>query len=364
MAIIKDKIRNTWYVQYRKTKMDGTKIATTKRGFKTKAEAKQWEQLELIGHTDTATITTFEDTLPHFLKEHKKLVSNSTYTETKRNLTTYALPTFKKRNLHSITAKDIRMWQNKMLTYNYTAKTYANYHTQLSAFFNHCMFYFDLKQNPCTVAGGFKLQDTSKNELRFWTLDEFEYFYNSITDLRRKVTFLVLYYSGLRPGELCCLNWSDLKSNYLIITKTTTRIDGKLKVGMYTKTRKNRKVTLPNFVIEQLLEYKKHCKTIFPKFNDNFYMFNDKENFLPPSSLRGWFNQDKPKDLKHIRMHDFRHSHVSYLAHIGVDIELVAKRLGHTDSTVTRKRYLHFYPQDEDKIIDIMEQQHLQRINM
>ena len=51
--------------------------------------------------------------------------------------------------------------------------------------------------------------------------------------------------------------------------------------------------------------------------------------------------------LPHIRIHDFRHSHASLLANEGINIQEVARRLGHSNVQTTIKTYMHLYPRDE-----------------
>ena len=43
MSVYKDATRNSWYVKIRYTDYYGKKKQTTKRGFKTKREASEWE---------------------------------------------------------------------------------------------------------------------------------------------------------------------------------------------------------------------------------------------------------------------------------------------------------------------------------
>ena len=58
--------------------------------------------------------------------------------------------------------------------------------------------------------------------------------------------------------------------------------------------------------------------------------------------------------LHHIRIHDFRHSHASLLANNGVNILEISRRLGHSNIEQTLNTYSHFYPQEEDKALSIL----------
>lgn len=53
-------------------------------------------------------------------------------------------------------------------------------------------------------------------------------------------------------------------------------------------------------------------------------------------------------DVKKIRVHDFRHSHVALLIHLKQDILSISKRLGHSDASITLNVYGHLY-NDKDR---------------
>ena len=46
-------------------------------------------------------------------------------------------------------------------------------------------------------------------------------------------------------------------------------------------------------------------------------------------------------------LHNLRHTHGSLLAKNGVPIEVVSKRLGHSDIRITTERYLHIYREQD-----------------
>lgn len=54
-------------------------------------------------------------------------------------------------------------------------------------------------------------------------------------------------------------------------------------------------------------------------------------------------------NIRKIKIHDFRHSHATFLLSNGVPITVISKRLGHSDISMTLNVYSHFIPQDEDK---------------
>ncbi|MBS6838036.1 MAG: tyrosine-type recombinase/integrase [Clostridiales bacterium] len=57
---------------------------------------------------------------------------------------------------------------------------------------------------------------------------------------------------------------------------------------------------------------------------------------------------------KNHKDHDFRHSHASLLENEGINIQEIARRLGHTDVNMTWYTYSHLYPKEEERAVDIL----------
>ena len=60
-----------------------------------------------------------------------------------------------------------------------------------------------------------KFQDPNerRKEMAYYTYDEFKEFISNEEDLRWKCVFEILYYCGLRNGELKGLTWKDIYFN-------------------------------------------------------------------------------------------------------------------------------------------------------
>ncbi|MCL2828866.1 MAG: tyrosine-type recombinase/integrase, partial [Oscillospiraceae bacterium] len=56
-----------------------------------------------------------------------------------------------------------------------------------------------------------------------------------------------------------------------------------------------------------------------------------------------------------LRIHDFRHSHASLLANEGINIQEIARRLGHSKIEITWNTYAHLYPREEERAIQVLD---------
>ncbi|MFZ4450932.1 site-specific integrase [Salibacterium aidingense] len=63
----------------------------------------------------------------------------------------------------------------------------------------------------------------------------------------------------------------------------------------------------------------------------------------------------KAAGVKKIRLHDFRHSHASYLINKNIMVSVIAQRLGHSDVATTLNTYSHLYPTTEKEAVLKME---------
>lgn len=63
------------------------------------------------------------------------------------------------------------------------------------------------------------------------------------------------------------------------------------------------------------------------------------------------------KSDKNLHPHIFRHTHASLLAEQGYNLDAISRRLGHSDSGITKKIYLHVTEKvkqrDEEKLKEI-----------
>ena len=70
--------------------------------------------------------------------------------------------------------------------------------------------------------------------------------------------------------------------------------------------------------------------------------FNRNGNHINPFSYNKYLRERSEKLIgRRITAHTLRHTHASMLLASGVNIETIARRLGHENSKVTREIYLH-----------------------
>ena len=164
--------------------------------------------------------------------------------------------------------------------------------------------------------------------------------------------FQVFYYSGFRCGEFLALTPADIdfKNNKISISKSLRRTGGKDIVTTPKTPKSVRTISMPEFVMDELKEYMK-----------SIYGLTDKDRIFPftKSYINGCIRRAcKATGIKRIRIHDLRHSHASYLVHLGCSPLLISERLGHEKVQTTLNTYSHLYPNKQQELVTIMENAH------
>ena len=130
----------------------------------------------------------------------------------------YISPYFKDKNMEEITPMHIRKWQNKILESKISKLYFQKIQKELSAIFNFTYKYYDLKENPVRKAG--IVNDSplfnSSSEKNIWNDKEFSIFINEIQNKEAKVIFYILFYTGMRIGEVLALNRNDIDYENLV----------------------------------------------------------------------------------------------------------------------------------------------------
>lgn len=339
-----------WSVQFPYTDYLGNKLRKHKRGFATKREAKQFMD-EFIRKQQADLDMSFST----FFEEYKSNVYADLRDSTKATKThmieLHILPYFKAKSISDISALDIKKWQNEIKKKGFSEAYLRSINAQLSAIFNHAVRFYHLSHNPCTEAG---IMGSSKSgNMAVWSQEEMEQFLDAVKDKPEiYYAFFLMYWTGLRLGELLALNISDIdcEAKILSVTKSLNRVKRKDVISPPKTPRSNRKIPLPDFVIEAMQEY---MGMLYGRGkNDRLFILT--KSHLEKEIKRG----AKLAGLEEIRVHDLRHSHASLLIANNVDIATIASRLGHENISTTLNIYGHMFNAKAVEVADMLDGLH------
>ncbi len=345
MAVYKDKWNGykgeTWRVAVYYKDWKGVRRKHEKRGFNTKKEALAYER-EYIAKTSKDINMGFGTFIDIYMSDIKPQLKLSTYVTKENIIETHIRPYFENKSLSEINSTDILQWQNSLLSMRdeqdkaYSQTYLRTIQNQMNAIFNHAVKYYDLAKSPCIANR--KMGKAKAKEMLFWTLEEYQQFIEAMKEKPISYyVFQILYWTGIRSGELLALTRADfdMENRILRINKTFQVIKGKEMITTPKTEKSNRKIDLPEFLCDEMQEY---FDSLY-KLDDNSRIFEVTKSYLHHEMNRG----SKATGVKRIRLHDLRHSNCALLINLGYSPTQIAERLGHESITIT-ERYSHLYP--------------------
>lgn len=197
-----------------------------------------------------------------------------------------------------------------------------------------------------------------KKEMEFFTYDEYKKFDSVIDEFDWHTFFEILYFMGLRQGELQALQFKDLdlKKETMSISKTlTTKLKGEKWTISPPKTKTSiRLLPIPKRVLNDLKNALNEAKK-FKDYESTWFIFGNSIPFKETTIQAHKNKYCKLVGVKQIRIHDFRHSCASLLINQGASISLVSKYLGHANISITLKTYTHMYKSELETIKNVLD---------
>ena len=337
------------------------------------AEAKELEmrmQYEVKEQPITNRIT-LQQLFSEYTKALAPEVREATIAGHKQIFKQYVLNTLGEKQVKKLTAPILQNWKNEIedvrttqgnpLSLRYKQNIYSIFRAVLN--WGVKMDY--LPQNTLVKVGNFKSGNvTEKRNVDFYTAEEYKLFSaaakeeaikgNTLHDWDYYVFFAIAFYTGLRKGEIHALKWSDIDGNILSVSRSITqKMKGKDRETPPKNRSSIRTLQLPLPLIEILQEHKMRYKS-FKSFSDDFRICGGVRSLRDTSLESKNQRFAKLAVIKKIRIHDFRHSHVSLLANEGINIQEIARRLGHSDIEMTWNTYSHLYPREEERAVEVL----------
>ena len=305
---------------------------------------------------------TVQELFNEFIAIKKMEVKELTIVKITENFKFYILPTFKNCRIDKISIKMLQDWKIFMEEKKLALNTKTSAFIDFRAMLKYAIRMEYINKNPFDKTINFKDKSTVKKNMDFYTVEEFKKFINKVREIAEKkekneknlsewnfyIFFNIAFFTGLRKGEIHALKWSDIEGKYLSVKRSISQRIGDLETSPKNPS-SIRILQMPTPLIKVLEEHKERYQQLH-NFTDDFRICNN---------IRNGTIQIKNKlystsaGVKTIRIHDFRHSHVSALANANINIQEVARRLGHAKIEMTWNTYCHLYPKEEEKAVKV-----------
>lgn len=322
----KDEQRGTWYID---VTINGKR--TFKRGFATKRQAADYERRL---HDEKVTHRLRVSELIAEYIDYKRPISAATTIHCYEQYTQwYYTDWFGGMFTDQVTPRFAAECRNRLAD---LAPNYArNILTVIKSIFEYGVKFEYVKENPFRFVEGFKTR--RHREFETWDEEEFNRFISAVPDPRMNLLFTLMYWTGMRCGEVQALTYADIHDGYLRVNKAYAKYSG---VGEPKTINANRNIDLPDFLSERLKQAEDMDRQL-DGFRTSWFVFGGREP-VPKQRMFNHFKRGiRESGVKNIRLHDLRHSHASWLIAHGYNLTYVSKRLGHSTVSMTLDVYTH-----------------------
>ena len=336
-----------WYAAVYLGIKEGKQVYEWSEGFLTKPEA-QLKELEMkktvieSGHK-VYDKELFSSIAERWLKMREKTVSMATYRTNKNYYDIYIREYFKEWLAKEIDSSDIFDF---MIQLDKAPSTVNKIMNILSQIFDFAITLKQVRINPCN---GIKKPAIRISKKKTWDEKTINRFLN-LKDTKNSTAytaFLILFTTGMRPGEVCGLRWCDWIDDYF---SPEIGIDSKREETRLKNEKAHDNVYLDQRVILQLKKTKMAHTAIYNEnvpgepLPDNYFINCLMPDFRPMTVdyLRKTFNKIVEKNnLPRIRLYDSRHSLGTNMMRNGVNPKEVSEILRHTSVKTTLDNYSH-----------------------
>lgn len=248
-------------------------------------------------------------------------------------------------------------------TTHYSDKTIQHHYTIISTALNKAVDWGYILSNPNARIEKPKVK---KKEIECYSPEEVELLVKALQDesLKYQALIMLALDSGARRGEITGLTWDDVdfKKYTININKTTQYVK---EYGIFEKDTKtstsNRIIYISKTTIDILNKYRKeqleNKMKMGSKWKNSKRVFTtadgaDMHPDTPSQILEKIINKH---DLKRITFHGLRHTSISLQISSGIQSQIISKRAGHSNVTVTHNTYSHFFDNEFKDVANKMD---------
>lgn len=233
----------------------------------------------------------------------------------------------------------------------YSEKTIKHHYTLVSEILNTSIKWGYLYNNPNQNVTPIKVH---KKEVTCYSSEEVQKLIDVLQNepIKYQAVIMLALDSGCRRGELTGLTWNDVdfEKGTININKATQYVSG---YGTFEKSTKsdtsNRIVYITPTTIQILQKYKleqdKQKLLLGNKWlgSERVFTTDYGEDMHPDRPYKILKQIIKKYGLKDITFHGLRHTSISLQISSGIQTQIISKRAGHSNISITHSIYSHFF---------------------
>jgi integrase len=278
------------------------------------------------------------------------------------NLRRYILPSVGKRAVADLARRDCRVFVAETRAKGLKLNTVKGIVRTLSALLSQAVEDEQLAANPALRLGKYlRRGDEEAREIQ--PLDATQAALLVTTAERHFGRWypwvLCALRTGMRLGELIALQWGDIDwhERFIVVQRNIVR-------GTVTtpKSHQRRRVDMTPQLMDALLAWRRVQRNRWMKKGEPMPLWVFPSLTGTPveeRNLRHVFKRLLEKaGMRHMRIHDLRHTYASLLLQAGAAITYVSAQLGHRDASITLRVYAHYLPSGSQRDVDRLDAPH------
>jgi integrase len=166
-------------------------------------------------------------------------------------------------------------------------------------------------------------------------------------------------FAGLRRGEVMALRWHHVDLDRRVL-QVRDALEETRAYGIRVKPPKSkagrRDIAMADILVDALRAHRQaqlelRLRLGLGKLSGDDLLFPNIDGGLtsPQQLSSQWFVFAKSIGMRDVTFHALRHTHVAQLIDAGVDVMMIAKRLGHARASTTLNHYGHLFRSTDDK---------------
>ncbi|HEX3827234.1 MAG TPA: site-specific integrase [Sporichthyaceae bacterium] len=273
------------------------------------------------------------------------------------NLDRHFLPFFGDVPMAKIMPSTVQAWVTAAVSDGLSSRSVVKYHVMLHSIFKRAVRDRVIPYNPCAET---ELPKVVNRKAVILTPEEFDQLLAAIPE-RWTPLVLTAIETGLRWGELIALRprhidflrrTISVEETIVELSKKNSPTGERMIVKPYPKNNEPRVLRVGQDLLDLLAA---RIQNLGLGRDDLLFPSSEVAAGNPVSRntfrSRVWLPAlEKAKLGHHVRMHDLRHAHASWLLAGGADLKTVMDRMGHSQIQTTQK-YLHALPDADDRAL-------------
>jgi len=313
---------------------------------------------------------TVGDYLNQWLADTGSELKESTRQKREEIIKQYVGPYLGTKLLQKLTPLDIQQYQTRLLNTprkasvkrkadpaasplpNLKPATVSGAMTLLGSALKHALQLGLISRNPVDAVKRVKI---AKRDFQIWEPADVQRLVTAIQDHRLYGLVYVALTTGMRRGELCGLQWSDIQRGVITIRHNCVIVGNKATLTTPKSEASRRRIPLPEDTLEALRLHRKRQQAerdaAGEEWQETGLVFTSSIGTLyhPRNLLRDWYVLLDGAKVRRIRIHDIRHTYASLAIYQGLDPKALADRLGHSRASLTLDLYAHTFEEQRER---------------